>query len=127
QALCSVCAVSYDDVRAMAERMNPAPRVVALDPHTVGEVLGDVRTLAQATDAKDAAVELVQELASRIDRVRLAVRAAEPVRVAAPWFSRPGPRLIEGLEWLGHVLHPDRLPEPRAGVRERTTLGRPAA
>jgi iron complex transport system substrate-binding protein len=37
---------------------------------------------------------------------------------AAAWFSRPGPRLVEGLEWLGHVLHPDRLPEPPAGVRE---------
>jgi iron complex transport system substrate-binding protein len=205
QALCSVCAVSYDDVRAIAERMDPVPRVVALDPHTLGEVLGDVRTLAQVTDAKDEAVELVRELASRIDRVRLAVRAAEPVRVAAlewldpvyvaghwvpqlieyaggedllglpgepserrdwdevrasapevvvvmpcgydadralaeaeayagvlgslgarrvvaadaaAWFSRPGPRLIDGLEWLAHVLHPDRLPEPADGVRE---------
>jgi iron complex transport system substrate-binding protein len=195
QALCSVCAVSYDDVRALAERMEPAPRVVALDPHTLGEVLGDVRTLAQAADAKDAAVELVQEAATRIDRVRLAVRAAEPVRVAAlewldpvyvaghwvpqliayaggedllgqpgepserrtwddvravqpevvvvmpcgydmqraqeeadayaeqlaslgaekivaadaaSWFSRPGPRLIDGLEWLARQLHPDR-------------------
>src|SRR4051812_40027403 len=82
QALCSVCAVSYDDVRALAQRMDPVPQVVALDPHTLGEVLGDVRTLAQATDAKDEAVELVGELASRIDRVRLALRAAEPVRVA---------------------------------------------
>src|SRR5689334_15004633 len=50
QALCSVCAVSVDDVRAIAERMDPAPAIVSLDPHTLGEVLGDVRTLAQATD-----------------------------------------------------------------------------
>ena len=198
QELCAVCAVSYDDVRAVAERLDPPPQVVALDPRTLGEVLGDVRTLAQATDAKDAGVELVQDAASRIDRVRLAVRAAEPVRVAAlewldpvfvaghwtpqlieyaggldllgmpgepseqrTWadvraaapevvivmpcgydadralqeaeeyldelesldarrivavdaaahFSRPGPRLVEGLELLAHVLHPDRLPE----------------
>ena len=51
--------MSYDDVRAVAERMDPPPQVIALDPHTVGEVLGDVRTLAQAADAKDAGVELV--------------------------------------------------------------------
>ena len=38
---------------------------------------------------------------------------------AAAWFSRPGPRLVEGLEWLGHVLHPDRVPEPPGGVRAR--------
>jgi iron complex transport system substrate-binding protein len=198
QALCAVCAVSYEDVRAVAERLESQPRVVSLDPHTLGEVLGDVRTLAQATDARDAGVELVQDAATRIDRVRLAVRAVEPVGVAAlewldpvfvaghwtpqlieyagghdvlgmpgehseqrSWdevraaqpevvlvmpcgydadraleeaqaygdelaslgarrivavdaaahFSRPGPRLIEGLELLAHILHPDRLPE----------------
>jgi iron complex transport system substrate-binding protein len=203
QALCAVCAVSYDDVRAVADRLDSRPQVLALDPHTVGEVLGDVRTLAQATDAKDAGVELVQDAARRIDRVRLAVRAAEPVAVAAlewldpvftaghwtpqlieyaggldllglpgepserrSWdevraarpevvvvmpcgydaeraleealtyadeleslgarrvvavdaaahFSRPGPRLIEGLEVLAHILHPDRLPEAPVAV-----------
>jgi len=205
QALCAVCAVSYDDVQAIAERMDPAPQVVSLDPSTIGEVLGDVRTLAQATDAKDAGVALVQDAASRIDRVRLAVRAAEPVGVAAlewldpvyvaghwtpqlieyaggfdvlglpgehserrswdelraarpevvivmpcgydadraleeaedyadelaslgarrivavdaaAYFSRPGPRLVEGLELLGHILHPDRLPDAPGPVHE---------
>lgn len=205
QALCAVCAVSYDDVRAVAERLDSKPEVLALDPHTLGEVLGDVRTLAEATDTRDAGVDLVQDAASRIDRVRLAVRAAPPVRVAAlewldpvfvaghwtpqlieyaggvdllgmpgehseqrSWdevraaapevvvvmpcgydadrahaeaetyadelaelgarrivavdaaahFSRPGPRLVEGLEVLAHVLHPDRLPDAPAAVRD---------
>ncbi|HKG63657.1 MAG TPA: cobalamin-binding protein [Solirubrobacteraceae bacterium] len=205
QALCAVCAVSYDDVKTVAERLDPVPEVLSLDPHTLGEVLGDVRTLAQATDSKDAGVDLVQEAASRIDRVRLTVRAAEPVRVAAlewldpiyvaghwtpqmieyaggfdvlglpgenserrswdevkaaqpevvivmpcgydaeraaeeayeyadeldelgarrvvavdasAYFSRPGPRLVDGLELLGHVLHPDRLPETPPGLIE---------
>ena len=27
-------------------------------------------------------------------------------------FSRPGPRLVDGAELLGHVLHPDRVPPP---------------
>src|SRR5215213_2566997 len=51
QALC--------DVRAIAEQMDPAPQLLALDPHTLGEVLGDVRTLARATDAEDAGASLV--------------------------------------------------------------------
>src|SRR3954468_9337531 len=205
QALCSVCAVSVDDVRAIAAGMDPAPRIVSLDPHTIGEVLGDVRTLAQATDAKDAGVELIQDAAARIDRVRLAVRGAPPgpvallewldpvfvgghwvpqlieyaggidlfgmtgepseqrsweevaaaqpqvvvvapcgydgerayeeasayedeltglgadrivVADAAAWFSRPGPRLVDGLEWLAHALHPEFVPAPPGGVRE---------
>jgi iron complex transport system substrate-binding protein len=198
QALCPVCAVSHDDVVAIARAMDPQPEVVSLDPRTFGEVLGDVRTLAQATDRKDAGVDLIASLAARIDRVRLAVRGAEPPKVAAlewfepvyvaghwtpqlieyaggidvlgmpgehsetrtweavaaaepdvviampcgydaersleealayreqlaalgagkvvavdaaAYFSRPGPRLVDGLELLAHVLHPDRMPE----------------
>jgi len=30
---------------------------------------------------------------------------------AAAYFSRPGPRLVDGLELLGRLLHPERLPE----------------
>jgi iron complex transport system substrate-binding protein len=90
QALCSVCAVSYDDVRAIAEEIPSRPQVISLDPHTVGEVLGDARTLAQATDRTDAAVELVQAAAARIDRVRVAVKDARRPRVAAlEWLDPP--------------------------------------
>ena len=91
QALCSVCAVSVDDVRAIAAEMDPVPAIVSLDPHTLGEVLGDVRTLAQATDNKDAGVDLVQDAAARIDRVRVAVKDAPRRRVAM-------------LEWLDPVF-----------------------
>ena len=205
QALCAVCAVSYDDVTAVAERLDSRPQVISLDPHTLGEMLGDVRVLAEAADAGDAGVDLVREAAARIDRVRIALGGTEPVRVAAlewldpvyvaghwtpqiieyaggldllgmpgesserrsweevaaaapevvvvmpcgydaeraaeeayeyadeldalgarrvvavdaaAYFSRPGPRLIDGLELLGHVLHPDRLPAPEAGLVE---------
>ena len=205
QALCDVCAVSFDDVRAVAAKMDPAPKLVALDPHTLGEMLGDVRTLAQATDAKEAGADLVQSAAERIDRVRLAVRGAPPVSVAAlewldpvfvaghwtpqlieyaggvdlfgmpgersetrtweeiaaakpdvvvcmpcgydaeralaeaesfadelaalgagrvvavdaaAYFSRPGPRLVDGLELMAHILHPDLVPGAPGEVRE---------
>ncbi|HEY2602439.1 MAG TPA: cobalamin-binding protein [Thermoleophilaceae bacterium] len=200
QALCEVCAVSFDDVRAVAERLPSQPTVIALDPSTIGEVLGDVRTLAQATDSKDEGVALVRELAERLDRVKLAVRGLEPrPRVlalewldppfigghwvpqmielaggedaigfpgersreatwaeleatqpdvvvsmpcgyyveraalevtrhrdeiarlgagqvfavdAAAYFSRPGPRLVDGVELLAHILHPDAIDAP---------------
>ena len=205
QALCAVCAVSYDDVVAVAGRLDSRPQVVSLDPHTIGEMLGDVRVLAEAADASEAAADLVRQAAARIDRVRIALAGTEPVRVAAlewldpvyvaghwtpqmidyaggidllglpgehserrsweevaaaapevvvvmpcgydaeraadeayeyadeletlgarrvvavdaaAYFSRPGPRLIDGLELLGHVLHPDRLPAPPAGLVE---------
>jgi iron complex transport system substrate-binding protein len=203
QALCSVCAVSYDDVRAIAEEIATHPQVISLDPHTVGEILGDARTLAQATDRGDAAVELVRDAAARIDRVRLAVRGARRPRVvalewldppfaaghwtpqlidfaggddvlgfagenseqrtweeiagaqpdvvivmpcgydaeiahreaemhrdqlatlgagevvavdASSYFSRPGPRIVDGLELLAHILHPEVVPEAPGAV-----------
>src|SRR5690349_16093876 len=92
QALCSVCAVSVDDVRAIAAEMDPIPEIVSLDPHTLGEVLGDIRTLARVTGTfKDAGVELVQDAAARIDRVRVAAKDAPRRRVAM-------------LEWLDPVF-----------------------
>src|SRR5438477_84274 len=48
QALCEVCAVSSDDVRALAEELHPAPQVLSLDPTTLGEVLAGARDLAAA-------------------------------------------------------------------------------
>lgn len=198
QALCAVCAVSYDDVRALADTLESRPRVISLDPQTVGEVLGDARTLAAATDSRDAAAKLVHDSAGRIDRVRLRVRghrrprvlalewldppfaaghwvpqliefaggddvlgfagerseertweeviatnpdivlvmpcgydaeiahreaemhreelaevgAGEVVAVnASAFFSRPGPRIVDGLELLAHIIHPELFPE----------------
>jgi iron complex transport system substrate-binding protein len=118
QALCSVCAVSYDDVRAVAERLPGGPRVISLDPRTLGEVLGDVRTLAEATDRRNEGVALVADAASRIDRVRLAVRAEPRPRVAAlEWLDPPfaaghwTPQLIDyagGDDVLGHPGEPSR-------------------
>jgi iron complex transport system substrate-binding protein len=198
QALCAVCAVSYDDVRAIAQRIESRPSVVSLDPSMLGEVLEDVRRLGSVIGREAEAEALLRDAAARIDRVRLAVRAAprprvaalewlDPVYVAGHWtpqlidyaggedvlgrpgersdrrtwdevaavapevvvvmpcgydaprareeaeehrhrlealgagqvvavdasayFSRPGPRLIDGLELLAGILHPDRLPD----------------
>jgi iron complex transport system substrate-binding protein len=172
--------------------------VISLDPQTVGEVLGDARRLAAATDSRDAAAALINDAAGRIDRVRLRVRrhrrprvlalewldppfaaghwvpqliefaggedvlgfagepseqrtweeasaanpdivvvmpcgydaqiahreaemhreqlaaigAGEVVAVnASAFFSRPGPRIVDGLELLAHIIHPELFPE----------------
>ena len=203
QALCAVCAVSYDDVVKIAEELDPVPQVISLDPKTLGEAMGDIRTIAQATGARDAALDLVTRQRARIDAVRRAVKGAEPVSVAAiewldpvfiaghwtpqiidlaggadvlgfagehseqatwetvaaarpdvvvvmpcgydaersreealayadqlravgakrvvavdaaAYFSRPGPRLVDGLEVMAHVLHPDLVTEAPGAV-----------
>jgi iron complex transport system substrate-binding protein len=200
QALCPVCAVSYEEVAELAGELPSRPSVIALDPKTLGETLGDVRTLAEATGRRERGIELIRQAAARIDRVRLAVRAQprprvaalewlDPVYAAGHWtpqlielaggedalglpaqpsetvswetvaaaepavvvvmpcgygarrahqealtyaselaalaaqrvvavnasayFSRPGPRLIDGLELLAQILHPERFGAPQ--------------
>lgn len=46
---------------------------------------------------------------------------------AASTFSRPGPRLVDGVELLGHVLHPDLIGAPgNIGFAElRSSQARP--
>ena len=121
QALCSVCAVSYDDVRVIADEMPSRPQVISLDPHTVGEVLGDARTLAQATDRKDVAVDLIESASARIDRIRVAVRNARRPRVAALEWLYP---LFAAGHWTPQLIEfaggEDVLGFPGENSEERT-------
>jgi iron complex transport system substrate-binding protein len=91
QAVCAVCAVSYDDVRAVAARLPSHPRVLSLDPSTLDEVLGDVETLAAEAGVPEAGGRLLSELRSRLDRVAIAIaRTREEPRVAAlEWLDPP--------------------------------------
>lgn len=205
QELCPVCAVSCAEVVAVAATIQSRPRVLALDPRTFGETMGDIRTVARATGTKAAALDLISRQRARVDQVRIAVRNAPrvpvvalewlaPVFVAGRWtpqlielaggidvlgfagepseqvtwgmveaaapevavvmpcgydaaraleeaevhaaelralgaqrivaldasatFSRPGPRLVDGLETLAHVLHPEEVPEAGGVVLE---------
>jgi iron complex transport system substrate-binding protein len=118
QALCPVCAVSYEDVARIAEELPSRPNVIALDPKTLGETFADVRTLAEPTGRREEGVELVRRAAARVDRVRLAVRAQPRVPVAALEWLDPvfvaghwTPQLIElagGIDVLGFAGEPSR-------------------
>jgi iron complex transport system substrate-binding protein len=199
QAVCEVCAVSYDDVVAVAARLPGRPRVVQQDPSTLAEVLGDVSRLGEEAGIGERGRELRRQLEARLDAVRTAVAGAGRPRVlalewldppflgghwvpemiaiaggedaigrpgekspqvswedlgdlhpevvvampcgwyledsraqalehrqrigalgpervfavdAASTFSRPGPRLVDGVELLAHLFHPDRVAPP---------------
>ncbi len=201
QALCAVCAVALDDVRAVAERLPSAPEVLSLDPDTLAAVLGDLDALAAAAGRPGLARAPREALEGRIEQVRGAVAGRPRPRVAAlEWldpvfagghwvpemiaaaggtdvlgepgrrsavvgwealasarpeivvvmpcglyaeqsaeqarahgerlrslgarrivavdaassFSRPGPRLVDGIELLAHLIHPDACAAPRA-------------
>src|SRR6478609_2981156 len=62
QAVCDVCAVSFDDVVAVAARLPSRPRVVLQDPSTLGEMLEDVTGLGEAAGIEVRAAAVRAEL-----------------------------------------------------------------
>ncbi len=205
QALCPVCAVGYDDVAAVAAEMEDPPQLISLDPHTFGETMADIRTVAQATGTERTALALIADQRERADAVvaavadepivrTVAIEWLDPVFVAGHWtpqliemaggddplglpgepspqldwetvaaaqpevivvmpcgfdaarslelaeefagplratgarkiacvdgsatFSRPGPRLVDGLENLAHILHPNAVPQAPGPILE---------
>jgi iron complex transport system substrate-binding protein len=210
QAVCDVCAVSYEDVVEVAARLPRPPRVLQQDPSTLAEVLDDVTRLGEAAGIPGRGAELRAQLEGRLQAVAAAVVGAERPRVIAlewldppfvgghwipemvaiaggedvagssgdkspevPWdrlntlapdlvvvmpcgwyveesrtqavehwariealgaervfavdaastYSRPGPRLVDGVELLAHILHPDRVDPPGGiGFAELTVL-----
>lgn len=208
QAVCEVCAVSYEDVVAVAGRLPGESQVLQQDPSTLGEVLEDVTRLGAAAGIERRAAEVRRGLEARLEAVRKAVAGESRPRVlalewldppflgghwvpemielaggedvigragqkspqvawedlsgldpdvivampcgwyledsraqalehperldalgagrvfavdAASTFSRPGPRLVDGVELLAHLFHPERVKPPRGiGFAELT-------
>jgi iron complex transport system substrate-binding protein len=206
QIVCDVCAVSEDDVRALAQRLTPRPDVVTLGATTLDGIFDDIRRVGVALGVADRADALIEsgrarmraihetletaraprprvaviewtdpifaaghwvpEMISRAGGVDVlakpgehsttrtldAVREANPdvvlvapcgfdlegaaadaervlatddwtwARDKAVWaldanafLSRPGPRVIDGIELLAHVMHPDLFGAPDPG------------
>jgi iron complex transport system substrate-binding protein len=119
QAVCEVCAVSFDDVRAVAERLPTRPQVISLDPSTLGEVLADVPRLAAAAGVPEAGERLAAQAAERLERVERAVAGAPRPRVVALEWLDP---VYIGGHWVPQMIElaggEDPLGQP--GERSRT-------
>jgi len=90
QELCEVCAVSYKEVQHAARVLEGRTRIVSLEPTTLNEMLETILLVGELTGRKDAALEKVQELNARLQRVREGVRDRERPRVyAMEWLDPP--------------------------------------
>ena len=123
-----------EDVREQLEAVDqPRPRARevggGVDRH---HAAADLRQVAAASpevvvampcgyDAARAAEE-AEAYASRL--ASLGARQVVAVSASA-YFSRPGPRLVDGLELLAHLLHPERTREA-PGVALDVELPAPA-
>jgi iron complex transport system substrate-binding protein len=101
QAVCDVCAVSFEDVVAVAARLPGRPRVLQQDPSSLTEVLEDVTRLGAAAGVEERARELRGELERRLEAVRAAVAGAPAPRVLAlEWLDPP----FVGGHWVPEMI-----------------------
>lgn len=119
QAVCDVCAVSFDDVRAVAERLPTRPKVISLDPVTLSDVLADVTRLGEAAGVGERAAALRAELEDRLSAVREAVEGSLRPRVLAlEWLDPP----FIGGHWIPEMIGIAGGADPlgEAGAKSRT-------
>jgi iron complex transport system substrate-binding protein len=99
QALCEVCAVIEGDVRTLAARLDPVPRIVTCAGTDLDGVFDDLRRVAEALGAGDECDEIVAGATVRMRRVHETLKAAgaprpraaviewgEPVYAAGHWM-----------------------------------------
>lgn len=87
QELCDVCAVSYDDVCRISQRLPSQPRVISLAPPDLPSIFADIKTIAAAAGVEKQGEELIEALQFRLNQVGERVQ------------NRPRPRVFV-LEWL---------------------------
>ncbi len=101
QAVCDVCAVSFEEVTEVAARLESRPRVLQQDPSTLGEMLEDTIRLGEAAGAEAAAHELRGELEGRLATVRGVVGArTRPRVIALEWLDPP----YVGGHWVPEMI-----------------------
>jgi len=101
QAVCDVCAVSFEDVVEVAARLPGRPRVLQQDPSSLGEMLEDVTALGEAAGIEARAAELRAQLERRLAAVRAAVAGAPPLRaIALEWLDPP----FVGGHWIPEMI-----------------------
>lgn len=118
QELCDVCAVGSNEVREVVASLSHVPRVVSLEPRTLGEVLDSILLVGRLAGAMRQAIQVVEGLRQRIEAVSRAVAGQpvtsvltlewiDPVFVGGHWV----PEMVEcagGRDVLGHAGQPSR-------------------
>ena len=98
QATCDVCAVDEAVVDRALEGTSIGPDVLTVDPHSVDDVLIDLKRLGEATNRDERAARVVSSLEARIESVRT---RAEDRSLNADSNLRPR---VTVLDWTNPVM-----------------------
>jgi iron complex transport system substrate-binding protein len=123
QVVCDVCAVSEDDVRALATRLVPSPEVVTLGATTLDGIFDDVRRVANALGVTDRADELIARSRERMRVVHETLKAARAPRPRVAVIEWTDPIFAAG-HWVPEMIYraggADVLAEPGEHSTTRT-------
>jgi iron complex transport system substrate-binding protein len=90
QDLCRVCAVPSGDVDEALDRLGCSAEVVSLDPHSLDEVIDDIRRVGDVLDVPEAAAEVTGGLKVRLAAVRESVAGHRtPTVLLLEWVDPP--------------------------------------
>lgn len=91
QELCEVCAVAYQTVQRAARRFDAEATVVSLEPATLDDILGTIRTVGELADAQPQAEQVVTALQRRLEALDRTVSglSARPRTVVLEWLQPP--------------------------------------
>lgn len=91
QRLCDVCAVSFDRVQEAVAVLKSQPQVLNLEPHSLDDVLSNIRVVGNAIDRGSTAADLVASLQLRINAIRYKTRglAYKPGVFCMEWVNPP--------------------------------------
>ena len=101
QETCEVCAAYTNQIKLALEILPNRPQLYSMDPHNLKEILESVTQLGQILDKEEKAVQIVNSLQARIQKLQnlgnekiprvLAIEWIEPFFTAGHWI----PEMIE--------------------------------
>src|SRR6266704_1230014 len=116
QELCHVCAVSYTKVKEAARVLDADTKIVSLEPTNLEEIVEYQPEIIVLSPCGFDANQVMQEahvLGSYQGWEKIPAFQSSRIYAvnASAYFSRSGPRVVDGLEILAHIIHPELFPE----------------
>ncbi len=101
QELCDVCAIGAEDVLAAVNRLGKPVKVVSLNPHSLGDVKQDIRTVAKAADRPERAEHVVADLEARAEEMQKLTENCRKSRVFCVEWLKP---LMNAGHWVPEMV-----------------------